>query len=80
MQKIVDILIGALAGFLLALGLSRAADRLAGRKAYRYLGSGGVGRSAEARLWDSGRDHIDRAIDIISGSGESGAGEKTLSR
>ena len=39
MQKVVDILIGAVAGFCLCLGLSRAADRLAGNRGYRYLGS-----------------------------------------
>lgn len=79
MQKVVDIIIGAVAGFLLALGFSRACDRLAGDKAYRYLGSGSPGRRAEDRLWDSGRDHLDRAASLLSGAGsdsEGGSGEE----
>ena len=81
MQKVIDILLGAFAGFLLALGLSRACDRLTGNKTYRYLGSGSPGRRAEDRLWDSGREHLDRAADILRGAegiGEGSGGEETV--
>ena len=67
-EKICNILLGALAGFLLALGFSRACDKLTGNKAYRYIGSGSPSRRAEDRLWESAGDHIDRALGILSGS------------
>ena len=69
MQKIRDILIGVAGGVLLALGLSRACDRISGKNAYRYVGSGSPGRRAEDRLWESAGEHLDKALEILDRSG-----------
>lgn len=68
-------LVGLVAGILLALGFSRACDRLAGGKAYRYLGSGSPGRRAEDGLWRDAERRLDRSIDVLGNVKDRGEGD-----
>ena len=75
MEKVIDVLAGLAAGVLLTLGLSWACDRVAGKRTYRYRGSGSPGRRAEAGLWDDLERRLDRAVTIVSdGTGGDGQG------
>ena len=72
MQTLRNILIGFIGGILLALGLPRACDRIAGKSPFRYLGSGSPGRRAEDRLWMDVGERIDSVIGRLDDIGTEG--------